>query len=84
MHKLISNEVEIVKDQFKIVEETRRFYKHLYSERTISNVNLIKILQDSFGGHKMYIRKAVILFRVFILFQKDYKKIPVRDCRIYI
>ena len=46
MNNLISNEGEILKDQFKIIEETRRFYKHLYSERPTSNVNLNLILQD--------------------------------------
>ena len=46
MNNLISNEGEILKDQFKIIEETRRFYTHLYSERPTSNVNLNLILQD--------------------------------------
>lgn len=46
MNNLISNEGEVLKDQIKIVEETRKFYKHLYSERPISNVNLKTILED--------------------------------------
>lgn len=46
MNNLISNNGDVLKEQANILEETRNFYKHLYSKRLTTNVDLNKLLHN--------------------------------------